>query len=327
MQKMRFYLVLVFVGSALLSGFNKLNRASTGETEFEILLIYLEENGDFINSTFSPALITAEELKLNQGRKNLVIDIRDSNWYEIGHIRGARNIPGTELLDYFKNDIEPEKYDKINIVCNSGQSSGYYTSLLRMAGYDNVYSLKWGMSSWDEDFAKEIWVKNSKDEFAGKIEKTINPMPEKGTIPIISTGEIEAKEILNNRLESAFVKPYKEFIVQTSEIMEHPKNYFIVNYTNEDRYNKGHLPGAILYQPNKSFHSTTDLFTLPTDKKIVLNCDTGQNASYAVAYLHLLGYDVANLAYGCNSYMNSIMIENGWNGFTTEEIKNYTYAE
>ena len=327
MKKVHLYFVLMFIGSALLSGFNKLEQVSTTETEFELLLNYLEENGDFINSSMSPAIITAEELKSNLGRKNLVLDIRNEGWYDYGHIRGAKNIPGPELLDYFRNDIDPANYEKITVVCYSGQSAAYFTSLLRLAGYDNVYSLKWGMSSWAEDFAQGTWVKNAKDEFAGSIEKTANPMPEKGAIPLVSTGKLDAKEILMARIEAAFVKPYKEFIVKTPAVMENPNDYFVVNYTKEDRYTAGHLPGAILYQPNKSLHSTTDLFTLPTDKKIVLNCDTGQNAAYAVAYLHILGYDVANLAYGYNSYMNSTMVTNNWNGFSADEIKNYTYAE
>lgn len=326
MKKLPFYFVLIFVGTALLSGFDKLERVST-ETEFELLLNYLEENGDFINSSMAPVIISAEELKSKLGRRNLVIDIRNEGWYEYGHIRGAKNIPGPELLSYFQNDIDPTKYDDITIACYSGQSAAYYASLLRLAGYNNVNSLKWGMSSWSEDFAQNIWIKNSKDEFAGMLEKTANPMPEKGAQPIVSTGKIEAKDILMARIEAAFLKPYKEFIVKTPDVMENPNDFFIVNYTNEDRYTTGHLPGAVLYQPNKSLHSTTDLFTLPTDKKIVLNCDSGQNAAYAVAYLHILGYDVANLAYGCNSYMNSTMVANNWTGFSADEIKNYTYAE
>ncbi len=327
MKKMRLYFVLLFIGSALLSGFNKLEQVSTNETEFELLLNYLEENGDFINSSMAPAIIIAEELKSNLGRGTLVIDIRNEGWYEYGHIRGSKNIPGPELLDYFRNDIDPMKYENITVVCYSGQSAAYYTSLLRLAGYDNVHSLKWGMSSWAEDFAQGTWVKNAKDEFVGQIEKTANPIPEKGGKPVVATGKIEASDILMTRIEAAFAKPYKEFIVKAPAVMEKPSDFFVVNYTQENRYTAGHLPGAILYQPNKSFHSTTDLFTLPTDKKIVLNCDTGQNAAYAVAYLHILGYDVANLAYGYNSYMNSTMIENNWNGFSSEEIKNFTYAE
>ena len=133
MKKVHLYFVLMFIGSALLSGFNKLEQVSSTETEFELLLNYLEENGDFINSTFAPALITAEELKSNLGKKNLVLDIRNADWYEYGHIRGARNIAGPELLNYFRNDIEPAKYEKITVVCYSGQSAAYYTSLLRLA--------------------------------------------------------------------------------------------------------------------------------------------------------------------------------------------------
>ena len=54
---------------------------------------------------------------------------------------------------------------------------------------------------------------------------------------------------------------------------------------------------------------------------------TGQSAAYIVAYLNILGYDVANLAYGANSYMNEQLIEKGWNGFSEKEIKNFPVVE
>ena len=123
------------------------------------------------------------------------------------------------------------------------------------------------------------------------------------------------------------MKPYKEFIIKASIAFENPSEYYTVNYVNEERYNFGHLKGAVQYQPKTSLLSTTNLFTLPIDKKVLISCDSGQSAAYVVAYLQVLGYNVGNLAYGANSFMNATLVEKGWNGFNEKEIKNYPIVE
>ena len=329
MKKLSSYLVLLFLVATVFSSF-KNNEKQTDKplSEFEILVQYLEENGNFINSELAPAIILPEEIKENvKNKKYLVLDIRSESWYEYGHIQNAKNVNGPDLLNYFENEIDPSKFDKITIVCYSGQSAAYYTSLLRLYGYNNVYNMKWGMSSWDEELAENIWVKNSKSEHEGDLETEVNPMPEKGASPVIETGKTEAKEILKERIKLAFEKPYKELIANADDVFTTPEDYFVVNYMDEEKYNFGHIKGAVRYQPNGSLASTADLLTLPTDKKVVVNCLTGQSAAYAVAYLNVLGYDVYNLAYGSNSYMNSTLVEKGWDGFSADEIKNYPVVE
>jgi len=103
--------------------------------------------------------------------------------------------------------------------------------------------------------------------------------------------------------------------------------FYIVNYVNEEKHNFGHIKGAVRYQPSSSLSTSSNLYTLPTNKNIVVNCETGFSAAYTVAYLNILGYNASNLAYGSNSYMNSILVENGWNGFNAKEINNYPIVE
>lgn len=327
MKKATLYLVLFLGITTLFSSFkNSEKPIDNPPTEFELLIQYLELNGNFIN-TIAPAIITADEIKENlKNEKYLVLDIRSADWFDYGHIKKSKNVKGPELLDYFENKIDPTTYDKITIICYSGQSASYYTSLLRLYGFDNVYSMKWGMCSWNEEFAS-AWNKNSKDEFTEQIEHTANPKLEKGTTPTLNTGKTDAKEILQERIKEAFAKPYKEFIVKSPVAFENPSEYFIVNYTSEDSYNTGHIKGAVHFQPKQCLASSTSLYKLPSDKKILVNCDTGLGAAYAVAYLHIIGYDVFNLAYGSNSYMNSTLVEKGTNGWTKDEIKNYPVVE
>ena len=327
MKKVTLYVVLFLGVITLLSSFKNIEKPiNNPPSEFEILVQYLESNGNFIN-TIAPALITADEVKENlKNEKYLVLDIRNADWFDYGHIKKSKNVKGPELLNYFENEIDPSSYDKITIICYSGQSASYYTSLLRLYGFDNVYGMKWGMCSWNEEF-KSAWTKNAKDEFTDQLEKTANPKPEKGATPTLSTGKTDAKEILQTRIKELFAKPYKEYIVKSPIAFENPAEYFIVNYNSEDSYNLGHLKGAVQYQPKQCLASSTSLYTLPADKKILVNCDTGLSAAYAVAYLNIIGYDVYNLAYGSNSYMNSTLVKKGTNGWTTDEIKNFPVVE
>jgi rhodanese-related sulfurtransferase len=330
MKNLSKYLVLFLLTTTILYSFNSYAQNSTSSTnsEFELLVQYLETNGNFINSDAAPAIVLAEEIKENlKNKKYLTLDIRSEAWFEYGHIKNAKNIKAENLLNYFQKDINPKEYEKITIVCYSGQSAAYFAGLLRLYGYNNVYNLKWGMSSWDEEFAANIWVKNTKTEYLDQLETTANPMPEKGTTPVLSTGKSTGEEILKARIEEAFKIPYKTYITKATKYFENPEDYYVVNYVNEEIYNYGHLKGAVRYEPSSSLATTTDLFTLPTDKKIVVNCLTGQNAAYAVAYLNILGYDVSNFAYGSNALMNSVLVEKGWNGFSEKEIKGYPIVE
>lgn len=329
MKKVTSIFMILLVASTLFSSFRGNDPGPVSPpSEFELLVQYLEANGDFINSNLAPAIILAPEIKDNLKNKGyLVLDIRSEAWFDYGHIKNAQNVKGPELLNYFKTSIEPENYEKITIVCYSGQSAAYFTSLLRLYGFDNVYSLKWGMSSWAEEFATNVWLKNSTNEFSDQQETTPNTMPSKGEVPTITSGNTNPSEILKMRVAEAFAKPYKDFIIKSADVFASPDDYFIMNYVTEEKYNFGHIKGAVHYEPGTSLSSKTNLFTIPTNKKVLMSCNTGQTAAYNVAFLQVLGYDVGNLAYGSNSYMNSKMVEKNWNGFSKAEIHNYPVVE
>ena len=325
MKKSSFFLITIFISATvLLSSFTKLeNDTINPPNEFKTLLNYLENNNNFIENELP--LIMAEEVKKNyKNSKYHIIDIRTNSWFEYGHIKNAANVKAENLLTYFEGTINPKDFDKIVMVCYSGQSASYYASLLRLAGYDNVYSMKWGMSSWREDFANNSWKKNVKNDFASKIETVEKAKPELGSHPKLNTGKTEAKDILRVRLEKLFATPYKEFIIKSLDVFENPNNYYIVNYWDQEKC-EGHIPGALHYTPNASL--SKDLLTLPIDEKIVIYEATGQKAAYIVAYLNVLGYNTGNLAYGENSFMNKVLKEKGRDAFTKKEINMFPVIE
>jgi len=334
MKKLSIFLVALLISAAtLFSSFTSKNENYNSTSlnppnEFELLLSYLETNGNFINSDASPAIIPADEVKKNlKNAKYHIIDVRSDSWYEYGHIKNAVNVTTADLLTYFESKIKPADYDKIVLVCYSGQSAAYFTSLLRLAGYDNVYSMNWGMSSWRVDFAEKSWLKNTTNDYAGKLETSNNPKADKGSLPTLNTGKTDAKEILKAQLEKAFATPYKESIIKSPVVFENPDNYYIVNYCSDEKYSTGHIPQAIQYQPNSSMSSTSDLSTLPTNKTVLVYGQTGQESAYVVAYLDLLGYDAGNLAYGANSFMHSVLKDNGGNAFTKKNVNMYPVIE
>ncbi len=329
MKKSSILLMALFVSiTAMFSSFAGTNNPNVNPPdEFETLVTYLETNNNFINGEGLP-LIMADEVKKNmKDSKFHIIDIRSDSWFEYGHIKGAANVKSPDLLTYFESTINPADFDKIVLVCYSGQSAAYYSSLLRIAGYDNVFSMKWGMSSWREDFAENSWLKNLKNDFVSNLETTENSKPEKGAHPVLNTGKIEAEEILKARLEELFATPYKEFIVKSPEVFENPDNFFVVNYGDLENYNNGHIPGAVNFEPNTSLLTSADLFSLPTDKKVLVYEATGQKAAYVIAYLNVLGYQTGNLAYGQNSFMNKELKDKGWDAFTKKEINMYPVIE
>lgn len=318
--------MLLFV-AAIFSSFGDKNLKDNNQNppgEFETLLEYLENDIHFLKGDDFPIILANDVRKNLKNPKQHIIDIRTDSWFEYGHIKNAANVASADLLNYFETKIKPEEYDQIVMVCYSGQSAAYFTSLLRLSGYDNVYSMKWGMSSWREDFAEGTWLKNTGNDFATNLEVEEKAKEEKGNYPTLTTGKTEATDILKARLDALFAIPYKEHIIKSEDLFEDPSNFYIVNYWDEEKCD-GHIPGSLHYQPNASI--TKDLNTIPSNEKVVIYEETGQKAAYVVAYLNVLGYDAGNLAYGENGFMNNLLKKTGGDAFTKKEINMFPVIE
>ena len=120
------------------------------------LVKYVESIGDFPNSALAPGLNLSSEVFSNLNNF-WIIDIRPNDVFRQGHIESAISSTPDQLLHNVDslNLISPTR--RIIIVSQNGQSSTYYTCMLRIAGFGNVFSLKYGMASWNNDFASE-WL-------------------------------------------------------------------------------------------------------------------------------------------------------------------------
>ena len=103
---------------------------------------------------------------LNDGDKAndpLIIDLRSSADYALGHVPGAVNVAAKDMFTAATLAKLP-KSKQIVAYCYSGQTSGQVTPALRMLGYD-AFSMLYGMPSWAivEGVSSGVWdmAKNS----------------------------------------------------------------------------------------------------------------------------------------------------------------------
>lgn len=88
--------------------------------------------------------ISEEEFRAGY-RKAQLIDVRETNEFDGGHILGARNIPLSQMKMRMK-EIRPDK--PVFLYCQSGARSGRAAQMLYKKGYKDLYQLKGGFKKW-----------------------------------------------------------------------------------------------------------------------------------------------------------------------------------
>lgn len=92
---------------------------------------------------------SADAVKLiNKGA--IVVDVRESEAYQGGHIVNARNVSLKELQSD-QSRLKKQKNKVLLTVCDNGMTCGKAANLLRKAGYEKVFSLKGGLKGWQAD--------------------------------------------------------------------------------------------------------------------------------------------------------------------------------
>ena len=279
--------------------------------EAEVLVQYLEANGDFIN-TSAPALISAEEVRtnLNSGASQYIIDIRSAADFASGHIQGAVNVSAGNIISHV--DGLSTNYTTIVVACYSGQTASWATAILRLLGHSNVKSLKWGMSSWNQSCANS-WSPSIGNARLSQFVTTNTSKNASGDLPSLSTGEESGDAILESRAATVLAEGFGAAAIDHNTVYSNLSNYYIVNYWLLDHYNLGHIEGAVQYTPKSDLKLATNLKTLPKDKTIVVYCYTGQTSAHVAAYLRILGYDAKSLKFGVNSMAYDMLPTSKWN--------------
>lgn len=309
--------IILFIAAAACSGKKQDNKpAAKVETlvpvkignETTLLLKDLEQNGDYVKSKNYPSLIKASIVREDLSSKMLVLDIRSAAQYSKGHIKGSLNKKFEELPGYFESGIKPFEFDKIILVCDDGQVSSYTACLLRLMGYGNVYAMRWGMSSWNAASAAEGWMKGVSGKFESALETRVNERPAALGMPDLKTGMSTGEAIGKARFSKLFEEGTGNVLISSEEVFSNPQKYFVINLERKDKYDDGHIPGAVRYKPEGTLGLAEEMATIPFDRTVVVYCGTGHNSSFASAYLRLFGYDARTLKYGNNGFMHDKMI-------------------
>jgi rhodanese-related sulfurtransferase len=326
MKTTRLLLYSLFIALLFITACNKDEEEIN---ESQVLVEYLESANsplgkDYVNSDM-PSIIAATEVKtLNETGQIYIIDIRSAADFATGHIANAHNVAFGDLLTHIQG-VDLAGYTKVALVCYTGQTAGYGASLLRLMGYDKVFSMKWGMSSWHADFNK--WTSNLSNMYATQYTSTATDKGVMGELPVLSTGKTTGQEILEARVNELLTAGFDPAKVTSATVFGGLDNYYIVNYWPADQYaNPGHIPGAMQYTPKESIKLAADLKTLPTNKTIAVYCYSGQTSAFLSAYLRLLGYDAKSILFGANGMIYDVMAGLNMTIFSEAQIMGYDYV-
>lgn len=88
--------------------------------------------------------LTQDEFRAGY-RKAQLIDVREQNEFDNGHILGARNIPVSQLKMRIQ-EIRPDK--PVYLYCQSGIRSGRAAQMLYRKGYKDLSQLQGGFKKW-----------------------------------------------------------------------------------------------------------------------------------------------------------------------------------
>ncbi len=276
---------------------------------FDVMTDYMLKNNLDLNNILSgpdgqvkfvtgaPALADLDAF-LN---KYSILDIRNLEAFNTSHIQGAKNVAFADILT--EADAASEQ---ILVVCYTGQTACYATSLLRLSGHSNAQALKWGMSGWNTETANS-WYNNTGDEANGHGNWAANNAPANMTFddPSFDIYSTDGADILRQRVEAVIAAGFKT--AKGTDVLNSPENYFINNYFGDTDYgNFGHVKDAyrikeeLLLEGNGYKGLDSD-----QNAKVITYCYTGQTSAVTTAWLQVLGYDAYSMTFGMNGVFHS----------------------
>jgi len=237
-----------------------------------------------------PAIVTVAWLQEHTQDKRLVlIDLREQEKYEKGHITNAVNIPGLKSLfdkkffmpklDYLKELFSNAGIDNNSLVVAYDDSGFIFAArfywILEVLGHNNVAILDVGYGNWEKN---QLTVTTQATE-----------VKRKEFIPRVDSSKVQTKlhtlmaignkTLIDGRKVDAYVG--KESSAKRFGHIPTAQNYACTNN----------------YQVTKTGNKMRDLKELkslyaniPKDKEIILYCDGGAEAALNYIVLKELGY-------------------------------------
>lgn len=84
---------------------------------------------------------------LKEDKLSLIIDVRDTSDYNLGHIPNSINIP-SDNISYKMKSLMEYKNQPILIYCSKGHRSATVSKYLENKGFSNIYNLLNGYDNY-----------------------------------------------------------------------------------------------------------------------------------------------------------------------------------
>ncbi len=95
--------------------------------------------------------IDTQELTTLINRENgAVVDVRSKDEFKKGHITDAVHILPSDIKNEAFGELENRKSDPIIVVCKTGQTAIESANALAKSGFEKVFVLKHGLTSWTD---------------------------------------------------------------------------------------------------------------------------------------------------------------------------------
>lgn len=303
----RYLIVSLALAAVILAGCSEdTSMPEVGEGSFATLRTYLITNDLDLPDILTDWIINASDVEPNPSAY-YVMDIRSAELYNAGHIPGAV----LSSLAGIVTDAAMSGGKPIVVACKTGQSAAHAVVALRLSGYSDAMSLKWGMSGWNGAF--DLWTANTASIAVGhgnwSMDATATLAPHE--YPILVTTAADGAGILAERVAAMLAGGFKG--VDADDVLASPGAYFINNYWAEaDVATYGHLDGA--YRINPLTLDANEFMYYDPDETVVTYCWSGQTSSMVTAYLTVLGYDAKSLKFGANALIYSELQKSKWGG-------------
>lgn len=228
-------------------------------------------------------VISAEELgTLLIEQEAILLDVREIEEYEAGHIDGSFNVPIRELA---KNlDLLPDLDAEIYVICQGGARAMLATAALHTLGYDNAITLAGGMGAW------------TGEGFPVTTEAFI---VEAGTAPEFDAEVLAAVDEYLSTLPEGYDLIRADGL--NVELVENP-DLFLLDVRSPEEWDTGYIAGAEFIWVNE-FMSNLDMLPEDLDTPVVVYCGSSYRAGIVTVWMRLLGYsNVRNLVGGINAW-------------------------
>src|SRR6187200_1767889 len=103
---------------------------------------------------------------LSNGNGIVLLDVRESEEWDAGHIPGAKHVPRGYLESRVEGAIGPDRSKRVIIYCASGQRSALAANTLKeLLGYEDVASMNGGITLWkDRGYDVEVPVSLTREQ-------------------------------------------------------------------------------------------------------------------------------------------------------------------